>query len=98
MEFRRVLFRSLSPAMITTGMVSSWYRLRSENAAGIISAASAALARNCEGRRLIHVGYSILKRSDTGAGPNALRSIPGHMARPIKGDTVKRIRQLEEGR
>jgi len=81
------LNRSLSPAIITTGIRNFAYSWCAAKASGIMRAASAAPERSWEGR----TANSLVKRSnvlDTGAGPNNLSMSSGQINLTRNGATV----------
>jgi hypothetical protein len=78
---------SCSPAMMTTGIFKSAYRLRNLKASGIISADSAADAFIWEGRSAISFGNAS-NFFGTDRAPKILRIISGQIARLIRADKV----------
>src|SRR3954447_22523864 len=79
--------RSSSPAMITTGILSSPYLSSKWKASGIISADSAAEAQICDGRSAISFGNS-LNLAGADLGPKIIAVIAGHIILLITGETV----------
>jgi hypothetical protein len=74
--------------MMDTGIDSSRYLELRRFAEGIISAASAAVARICQGRRTIESGNSFLQLFGTGGGPNICRRMSGSDNPWMKGEIV----------
>ena len=90
---------SPSPAMIVTGWVRLPIRSASDAAAGTISAASAAEARICDGRRVMAKGKRLLHPADTGYLYFVADGSGGHaFARTLEehGRNVARWRRVKD--